>query len=1027
MGVVVDENGVVYVSDRKAGKVFEITDGKVETLVSGLDRPVGLAFDSDGYLLIVEEDEGRLLRLEDDGNLTVVTEGIKIPRWVAVADDGTIYISAKGLKSKKQSHRHRFSWFSHRWWWKWKGDDDDDDDEDDDDHREDNDDKLDGEVILRFKDGQLSVFADGFEDIEGLAVTAEYVYTAAEEHKEKKSKFGKFWLRHFRRGDDHEGVFQVPIETDSSAGAVSRFTEKEIEEPVGLIRDILGALYVSGEKIKHGRKRKKEVIGKVDLEGAVTHFASRLKDPRGMAFDEFGNLCIADGEGRGRGRVIRFRAPPAPYITLPAFTNQSPLIVNGTTDPDSRVDLLSDGTVLETIQSEDGNFAFTLDLTSNASNLFSVFSTAHGGNGLTSAPAKFNLTHDNVLPLITNLQPANGSFLKDSTPTLSASFSDNLSGVDSSSVLVQLNGSTVNSMATITADGFTLDLTVPLNEGSNTLFVSVSDHAGNSATATSTFTVDVTPPVVSNLTPADGSVIQDATPQIQATFNDNLTGVDIASVTVSVDSSDVTSQATVTDSGFTLDPGILSQGIHPVSVSVSDLAVNLTSANWSFTISSGPALDPIGNKTINVGSTLSFTVTGSGGTGPLTFSVTPLPLPANAGFNAITGEFSFSPDLSQVGEFELTFSVSDDTSTTSETVTITVDHILIVTAFSGRILDANDFENGVTTPVVGATVSLLGTGILAISNANGDFTLSGIPASSHVLDIDSSTAQLAPDGSAYAGFREEIELIAGVDNVVDRPFFLPRIAAESITPTNPNFFTTVTNPTLGVTLTVPPGTAKDENGNDFTGELSISEVPRGLAPAELPDFLDPGLLITIQPVGVTFSTPVPITFPNIDNLPPGTQTDIWSLDAETGTFIVVGTGLVSADRTKIETIFGGIRASDWHFTLPALILQGLKKLAGGIGSVFNAVFGGKCNCTSTVRLKNGSLQVDFSLPSYRSLGVSRSLRFVYQTQWAHPKPIIPFEPTIPVRSAVPPDPLLPVILGGGRAGNRNLCEHLGTG
>ncbi len=351
MGVVVDEDGVVYVSDRKAGMIFEITDGKVEPLVRGLDHPVGLAFDSEGRLLIIEQDEGRLLRIEDDGNLTVVTEGMKDPRWVAVGEDGTIYISAEGLKSKRKSSREKFRWFSHRWGAKWNDDDDDEDE---------NYDKADGEVILRLKDGQLLVFADGFEDIKGLAVNAEYVFAAAEEHKEKRHKYWKYWRR------DHEGVFKIVFESDGSAGAVTRFTQKEIEEPLGLVRDALGALYVSGEKIRHGRKKKKEAIGKVDPEGAVTHFASRLTDPRGMAFDGLGNLYIADGEGRGRGRLIRFSAPPPPYITLPAFTNQSPLIVNGTTEPNSHVDLfINDDADPETVLAEAGNFSLILDLTFN--------------------------------------------------------------------------------------------------------------------------------------------------------------------------------------------------------------------------------------------------------------------------------------------------------------------------------------------------------------------------------------------------------------------------------------------------------------------------------------------------------------------------------------------------------------------------------------------------------------------------------------------------------------------------------------
>ncbi|NIO12046.1 MAG: hypothetical protein GTO40_30100, partial [Deltaproteobacteria bacterium] len=119
MGVVVDDEGVIYLTDRKLGKVFEVKDGQVDTLVRYLDDPVGLAFDGDGRLLIVEEDEGRLLRLEEDEKLTVVADGMKDPRWIAVAEDGTIYISAEGLKSKKKNHKHKVSWFSHRWWWKW--------------------------------------------------------------------------------------------------------------------------------------------------------------------------------------------------------------------------------------------------------------------------------------------------------------------------------------------------------------------------------------------------------------------------------------------------------------------------------------------------------------------------------------------------------------------------------------------------------------------------------------------------------------------------------------------------------------------------------------------------------------------------------------------------------------------------------------------------------------------------------------------------------------------------------------------
>jgi hypothetical protein len=66
---------------------------------------------------------------------------------------------------------------------------------------------------------------------------------------------------------------------------------------------------------------------------------------------------------------------------------------------------------------------------------------------------------------------------------------------------------------------------------------------------------------------------------------------------------------------------------------------------------------------------------------------------------------------------------------------------------------------------------------------------------------------------------------------------------------------------------------------------------------------------------VPFATSVPITFPNIDNLAPGSEADLWSLDPATGTFTVVGTGQVSVDGSVIETISGGIQAADWHMFL----------------------------------------------------------------------------------------------------------------
>ena len=103
--------------------------------------------------------------------------------------------------------------------------------------------------------------------------------------------------------------------------------------------------------------------------------------------------------------------------------------------------------------------------------------------------------------------------------------------------------------------------------------------------------------------------------------------------------------------------------------------------------------------------------------------------------------------------------------------------------------------------------------------------------------------------TARVGFREEIHLIEGVTNVIDRPFFLPRVDTSSITQVNPNTTTVVTNANLGVTLRVEPNSAR-LGGAGYAGPLSVSLVPEALAPAALPEDLGFGFLITLQPVEI---------------------------------------------------------------------------------------------------------------------------------------------------------------------------------
>ena len=129
--------------------------------------------------------------------------------------------------------------------------------------------------------------------------------------------------------------------------------------------------------------------------GGVTVFAANLKKPQGLALDGEGNLYVADGTS---GRVLRFRAPPPPTLTVPTVTTHSPLTVTGSTEARARVDLfLNDAPTPVTVTADKtGAFSASLTLTLNHANTLEVFATTHGGHGLTSRPAEATIVHDTL-------------------------------------------------------------------------------------------------------------------------------------------------------------------------------------------------------------------------------------------------------------------------------------------------------------------------------------------------------------------------------------------------------------------------------------------------------------------------------------------------------------------------------------------------------------------------------------------------------------------------------------------------------
>ena len=132
-----------------------------------------------------------------------------------------------------------------------------------------------------------------------------------------------------------------------------------------------------------------------------------------------------------------------------------------------------------------------------------------------------------------------------------------------------------------------------------------------------------------------------------------------------------------TNQTFSWTPGYDQAGNYTVTFAVSDGHASVTQ-DVSITVNANrpPVLGPLGDQQAWEGKTLTFVVDGSDPDGgELTFSTGTLP--SGADFNATTRTFTWTPDWGQVGEYTVTFTVTDSGTpplSNSKTIKITVGH-----------------------------------------------------------------------------------------------------------------------------------------------------------------------------------------------------------------------------------------------------------------------------------------------------------------------------------------------------------------
>ncbi len=959
-GVAVDADSNVFVADRDSGLVWRIAPDRTRvTIAGGLDRPIGLAIDASGRLVIAEERAARVVRVERNGSRTTLVSGVKRPRWLAAHENGTLYIAARALT---------------------RGSDPEPDDE-----------SAEPEMVLALlPSGSLSIFADGFRHLQGLAVDQQAVYVATTGLTTARSVDG--------------AVFRIPIGPDGSAGTPMQLgPADEFKTPAGMVRDRLGALYLTTKDLTLADDRSTRAVAKLHPDGHVTAFAENLSQPQGLAFDAMGHLYVADGRA---GRVLRFLAPARPTLTTSAFTNQTLLSVTGTAETGARVDVFVDNaaTALSAIASA-GNFAVPATLTANAGNTLEAFATGHGGDALTSAATETMVTHDGVAPGLVFRAPPALAHVRE-TVSVQAEATD-ANGVNALNLTVDDQSlsaivAPVPPATPLTATASWNTRSVP--DGSHTLGASATDAADNRASALRVVTVDNTPP---DTTITGGPSDEISVPTATFSFSgvDNLTPSGSLVFAWRLDGTAWGPFSTVTTASLTA----LAEGTHTFEVKARDLALNEdpTPAARTFAVRFGPAITDVspasgtiatlvtitgsrfepGATTVTLNglaavirtispTVITTTVPIGAGTGPLvvatsrgtasrTFAVTPTgnfvlaaspaSVRAIAGDRVsvqvgVTGSGTFTtlvaptvapavtgvtasfgaPFIAPGGGTPLTFrvdasvavgayrfTVTGSSSIDGRTVTHTAPISLEVLppetrAVTGRILTAES----VPMPIPGVSVALGSAFVL--TDAAGNFALLAPPVGPNMLFVDGRTGSV-PEAQ-FPIVEVQINVAPAGPTRVPFTIYLPKLdTGNAITlPLDGAGFTTqdvrATTPRIpGLEVTVPAGTRIVGPDGNPVGQLVITPVPIDRSPMPFPAGVTFPLLFAINPGGAVPSQPLPITFPNAQAAPPGSQADLYYFDLTIGNWRTWGTGTTSDDGSRIVSDPGfGLPRLAWH-------------------------------------------------------------------------------------------------------------------
>lgn len=652
---------------------------------------------------------------------------------------------------------------------------------------------------------------------------------------------------------------------------------------------------------------------------------------------------VAGNPGNGTLTLILSTAPKI-ILTAPAnlsYLNLSPTTVSGTVnDPTAVVTINS---VAATVAN--GQFSVQVPL-AEGPNILTASATAASGTGT----ASIQVTLDTTPPHVTVTSPPDDFVTAETSITVAGSINDIVVGTVNS----QQASVTVNGVAAQVSNRTFLAANIPLSVGTNSIQVVGKDRVGLQATATITVTRQaVTNPLIrlisgNNQSGIIGSVLGGAPLVVSVT---DPQGAPLSGKPVIFK--------------VTQNNGMVSAGGAPAASLVATTnAQGRAQVQWTLGMRAGAGGNAVEAYSVGYDGTALFTATGSQGpVGKIVIDtgneqvgeiLKPLPKPliavvVDSGNNRLAGVPVIFTVKQGGGNFagQPTIQVtSDSDGRVSANLTLgfqegNANHLVEAnfpanqgypagfrasgraggnptnTTISGVVLDNSNVPipgvkiQAVLTNVVNSTPSSVPTVPAVLTNAQGQFTIPQAPVGFVKLLVDGSTAQRP---GSYPSLDYDIVTVAGQQNTVGQPIFLlplNTVNQKCVTATTGGG--TITMPEApGFSLTFAPGQVTFPGGSK-QGCVSVTAVHGDKVPM-VPGFgQQPRFIVTIQPAGAVFNPPAAIALPNVDGLKAREITEMYSFDHDIGSFVAIGTGIVSDDGQVIRSSPGvGVLKAGWH-------------------------------------------------------------------------------------------------------------------